>query len=173
MGPPPTRRVSPPRNIFPACSTGTSLGYFSMSALDRAGRGRQGRRRYSAKSVQHAREAGDRLEAVLIQRGSRLQRPMEVRRIDVFSDTLADIAARTAREADTFVAVRPNGAAQEPEDMIEGVLFGSGRHLLLVPDRKPARMAFDHILVAWNGSRGSTRSLAESMPYLDKAKSVA
>jgi nucleotide-binding universal stress UspA family protein len=98
---------------------------------------------------------------------------MEVRRIDVFSDTLADIAARTAREADTFVAVRPNGAAQEPEDMIEGVLFGSGRHLLLVPDRKPARMAFDHILVAWNGSRESTRALAESMPYLDKAKSVA
>jgi hypothetical protein len=43
----------------------------------------------SAKSVQHAREAGDRLEAVLIQRGARLQRPIEVRRIEVFSDTLA------------------------------------------------------------------------------------
>jgi nucleotide-binding universal stress UspA family protein len=127
----------------------------------------------SVKSVQHAREAGDRIEAVLIQRLSRLQKPVDIRRIDVFSDTLADIAAREARQADTFVALRPNGAPQEPEYMIEGVLFGSGRHLFLVPDRKPAKMGFDHILVAWNNSRESTRALAEAMPYLHKAKTVA
>jgi nucleotide-binding universal stress UspA family protein len=127
----------------------------------------------SARSTQHAREAGDRLEAILIQRLSRLQKPVDIRRIDVFSDTLADIAAREARQADTFVALRPNGAPHEPEYMIEGVLFGSGRHLFLVPDRKPAKPAFDHILVAWNGSRESTRALAEAMPYLHKAKTVA
>src|ERR1700719_944772 len=126
----------------------------------------------SARSVQHAREAGDRLEAILIQRLSRLQKPVDIRRIDVFSVTLADIAAREARQADTFVALRPNGAPQEPEYMIEGVLFGSGRHLFLVPDRKPAKMGFDHILVAWNNSRESTRALAEAMPYLHKAKTV-
>ena len=57
--------------------------------------------------------------------------------------------------------------------MIEGVLFGSGRHLFLVPDRKPTKTAFDHILVAWNDSRESTRALAEAMPYLHKAKTIA
>jgi nucleotide-binding universal stress UspA family protein len=127
----------------------------------------------SVKSLKHAREAGARLEALLIQRLSRMQKPVDIRRFDVFSDALADIAAREARCADTFVALRPNGAPLEPENMIEGVLFGSGRHLFLVPDRKPAKTSFDHVLVAWNGSRESTRALAEAMPYLHKAKSVA
>jgi hypothetical protein len=63
--------------------------------------------------------------------------------------------ARAARAADTFVALRPNGAPREPEHMVEGVLFGSGRHLFLVPNRKPAKALFEHIVVAWNGSRES------------------
>src|SRR3984893_18633760 len=127
----------------------------------------------SAELGQRAREAGDKIEAALTERLARLQKPVDIRRLDVFSDTLADIAAREARSADTFVALRPNGAPQEPEYMIEGALSGSGRHLFLVPDRKPPKTAFDHILVAWNDSRESTRALAEAMPYLHKAKTIA
>ncbi len=126
----------------------------------------------AVRSVQHARDGGDRLEAVLVQRLSRLQKPTDIHRFDVSPDTLADVAAREARHADVFVALRPNGALQEPDHMIEGVLFGSGRHLFLVPDCKPAKATFDHILVAWNGSRESARALAEAMPYLHKAKNV-
>jgi nucleotide-binding universal stress UspA family protein len=127
----------------------------------------------SAKAVQRAREAGDRREAVLIQRLSQLQKPVDIRRFDVFSDTIGDIAAREARCADAFVALGPNGAPQEPENMIEAVLFGSGRHLFLVPNRKPATPDINNILVAWNGSRECARALAEAMPYLHKAKKVA
>jgi nucleotide-binding universal stress UspA family protein len=31
---------------------------------------------------------------------------------------------------------------------------------------------FDHVLVAWNGSRESARALAEALPYLHKAKAT-
>src|ERR1700704_2680300 len=97
--------------------------------------------------VQLARDAGD---IKLTQRLACLQKP----------DTIADIAAREARTADTFVTLRPNGAAQEPEHLVERGLFGSGRHLVLLPHRKTAKVTFDHILLAWNGSRESARAMA-------------
>ena len=84
---------------------------------------------------------------------------------------IANVAAREARTADTFVALRPNGATN-PERLVEGVLFGSGRHLFLVPEADRPRLAFDRILVAWNGSRESARALAEGMPFLHVANEV-
>jgi hypothetical protein len=88
--------------------------------------------------VQLARDAGDKVEIKLTQRLACLQKPVELRRFDGFLDTIADIAAREARTADTFVTLRPNGAAQEPEHLVERVLFGSGRDLILLPHRKAA-----------------------------------
>jgi hypothetical protein len=43
----------------------------------------------------------------------------------------------------------------DPARLVEGVLFGSGRHLFLVPETERLKIAFDRILVAWNGSRES------------------
>jgi nucleotide-binding universal stress UspA family protein len=127
----------------------------------------------AAEMLNKAREAGDKLEKALRDRLARLQKPVEIRRHDVFGDVSADIAMREARSADTFVALRPNGAPQEPEQLLEAVLFGSGRQLFLVPDEKSARAAFDRILIAWNGSREAARAMAEAMPYLYEAKEVA
>ena len=127
----------------------------------------------SVKIVELARAAGDRTEAILSQRLSQLQRPAEIRRFDVFSGAIADIAAREARAADAFVALRPNGAQQEPENLVEGVLFGSGRHLLLVTDREAAQAPFERVLLAWNGARESARAMAEAMPYMHLAKEVS
>ena len=126
----------------------------------------------SVNLIDLAREAGDKMEIKLTQRLARLQKPVELRRFDGFVDTIADIAAREARTADAFVTLRPNGASPEPERMVESVLFGSGRHLLLVPHRRSAKVALDHILLAWNGSRESARAMAEAMPYLRKAQAV-
>jgi hypothetical protein len=103
-----------------------------------------------------------------LQRLARLQ----MHRFDDFSDAISDIAVREARAADTFVALRPNDAPEEPERLIEGALFGSGRNVFLVPGRKPTPVRFDHILIAWNGSRESTRALAEAMPYLHQTHKV-
>ncbi|MGZ3272065.1 MAG: universal stress protein [Croceibacterium sp.] len=125
----------------------------------------------TADLLEWAREAGDRTERLLAQRLSLLERPVEIRRFDVLAGEIADIAAREARSADTFVAIRPNGA-MDPEQLVEGVLFGSGRHLFLVPETERPKIAFDHILVAWNGSREAARALAEAMPFLYKAEKV-
>jgi nucleotide-binding universal stress UspA family protein len=70
------------------------------------------------------------------------------------------------------VALRPNGVAQGAEHIVEPVLFGSGRHLVLFPPRKTAKAALDHVLLAWNGSRELARAMAEAMPYLRKARAV-
>jgi nucleotide-binding universal stress UspA family protein len=112
------------------------------------------------------------VEGTLARRLARLNKPVEIRRFDVLADDIESIAAREARAADTFVALRPNGSSREPERLIEGVLFGSGRHLLLIPDKKRPEVAFDHIIIAWNGSRESARALAEAMPFLQKAQEV-
>jgi nucleotide-binding universal stress UspA family protein len=125
----------------------------------------------TAELMERAREAGDKTEALLAKRLRQLERPVEIRRFDVLADDVANIAAREARSADTFVALRPNGA-MDPERLVEGVLFGSGRHLYLVPETERPKIAFDRILVAWNGSRESARAMAEAMPFLYRADEV-
>lgn len=124
-----------------------------------------------AELLEKAREAGDITAAKLVKRLKLLERPAEIRRFDVLANDIADIAAREARTADTFVALRPNGA-MDPERLVEGVLFESGRHLFLFPETERPKIAFDRILVAWNGSRKSARALAEGMPFLRRAKEV-
>src|SRR5258705_9631042 len=125
----------------------------------------------TAELMDRACEAGDKTEALLARRLALLGRPVEIRRFDVLADDIANIAAREARSADSFVALRPNGA-MDPEQLVEGVLFGSGRHIYLVPETERPKIAFDHILVAWNGSREAARALAEAMPFLYKAERV-
>jgi nucleotide-binding universal stress UspA family protein len=127
----------------------------------------------SIRLIDVARAAGDKVEAKLRQRLARLQKPVELRRFDTFSGAMGAIAAREARTADVFVAMRPNGAPREPEQLIESVLFETGRHLFLVPGGKTASPAFDSVMVAWNGSREAARAVAEALPYLRKAETVS
>jgi nucleotide-binding universal stress UspA family protein len=125
----------------------------------------------TAELMDRARKVGDKTEALLAKRLRQLERPVEIRRFDILADDIADVVAREARSADTFVALRPNGA-MDPERLVEGVLFGSGRHLYLVPETERPKIAFDRILVAWNGSRESARAVAGAMPFLYGANEV-
>lgn len=122
--------------------------------------------------LERTHAAGDQLERALVEKLGQLQRPTEIRRFDVIAGALGDVAAREARSADAFVAMRPNGSPAEPDDLTEHVLFGSGRHLYVVPGGKPLPSRFDHIVLAWNGSRESARALGEAMPYFEKARLV-
>jgi nucleotide-binding universal stress UspA family protein len=126
----------------------------------------------SAGLIEKAREAGDILEKKLAAKLARLNHPTEIRRIDVLEDEIGRTASREARTADTFVAIRPNGSV-DPEKMVEGVLFGAGRHIFLVPEDSAGQdRVFDRVLLAWNGSREAARAMTEAMPYLLKAKDV-
>jgi nucleotide-binding universal stress UspA family protein len=118
-----------------------------------------------------ARKAGDQTEAKIFKRLQLLRRPVEIRRFDVLADDIVKIAAREARSADTFVALRPNGA-MDPERLVEGVLFGSGRHLYLFPETERPKIMFDRVHLAWNGSREAARAMTEGMAFLRMAKDV-
>ena len=124
--------------------------------------------------IDRARDNGDRIEQALSERLARLPRPSEVRRFDLFPAEIVDAAIHQARSADTFITARPNAehAPPDAQGVAEGVLFGSGRHVLLVPGSEAARDRFDRVMIAWNASRESVRALAEAMPYLRKAKAV-
>jgi nucleotide-binding universal stress UspA family protein len=121
--------------------------------------------------LEKARQVGDETEAKLIKRLKLIDWPVEIRRFDVLADEIAHVAVREARTADTFVALRPNGA-MDPERLVEGVLFGSGRHVYLFPETERPSIGFNSILIAWNGSRESARAMAESMPFLHMAEEV-
>jgi nucleotide-binding universal stress UspA family protein len=128
----------------------------------------------ATKLLYTAKQAGDVIEAQVFERLTRLQHPADLRRFEVVGvEDISDTALPLARAADTFVALRPNGKSNEPEGLVESLLYGAGRHLFLVPDDLKAIAPFDHVVVAWNGSRESARALAESLPYLHQAKKVA
>jgi hypothetical protein len=112
--------------------------------------------------IRQARASGDRLETILAARLKDLDYRTELRRFDVFIEDLADVAAREARSADVFVAMRPNGSNEpfrEPQNLVESVLFGSGRHLFLVPgvELRPSRGT--HLVVPSTVLGGGTSAL--------------
>jgi len=126
----------------------------------------------AADQLKRAKEVGDKTETLLAKRLQTLKRPTEIRRFDVLANDVATIAAREARGTDTFVALRPNGS-MDPDRLLEGVLFGGGRHLYLFPETERPNVVFNRVLIAWNGSREAARAVAEAMPYLHKAKEIA
>jgi nucleotide-binding universal stress UspA family protein len=127
----------------------------------------------SAQLLETTRKAGDAIETAAFEQLKRLRRSTYFRRFDVIdNEDLIGSALPLARTADTFVAFWPNGQTNEPQGLIENLLYGAGRHVLLVPPKQPIIMPFDTITVAWNGSREAARAVAESLPYLQRADKV-
>ena len=54
----------------------------------------------------------------------------------------------------------------------ESVVFGSGRPVVLLPESFDAG-AFDHVAVAWDGSRAAARAVADARPFLARAGRVS
>lgn len=84
----------------------------------------------------------------------------------------ADVASAAARLRDITIFGRPDDS-DEPQwrAIVHAVLFGSGRPVLLLPRRPPSSFG-DHVAVAWNGSKEASRAVAESLPFLQRAKQV-
>jgi nucleotide-binding universal stress UspA family protein len=97
----------------------------------------------------------------------------EPRILDASIAGAADLFGRIARRFDLAVvgqARREHGASEEL--LIEGALFGSGRPVVVVPYIQKQGMTLDHILICWDGSRPAARAIADSIPFLARAKSV-
>jgi nucleotide-binding universal stress UspA family protein len=148
--------------------------FFNILPLPLPPEGNGASARISAQLAESAREVGAATEEALARRLAHLNRPVEIRRFDVFADAVADIVSSQARTADTFVNLRldPNRSSRDEARLVEGVLFGSGRHLFVAGDKPLFEEGFDHVVVAWNGSRESARGLREALPYMSKTGAV-
>jgi len=85
---------------------------------------------------------------------------------------LADRLGREARMADLTIVPQPGeGAPRDARDVINEVLFRSGRPLLMAPAEAPDRVG-EHVLIAWNGRAEGTRAVAAALPVLKQAGEV-
>lgn len=107
----------------------------------------------------------------LTERLAGLQVPSELRRFDETFGALSGKVVDQARCADLFIATRPYGGAKSAAwpDLVEAVLFGSGRAMLIVPPGQHRQGPFETVLVAWNGSRESARALREGLEFIEQA----
>jgi len=97
----------------------------------------------------------------------------ETRSVDASVAGGPDLFGRIARRFDLAVvgqARREQGASEEL--MIEGALFGSGRPLIVVPHAHKQGLKLDRILICWDGSRPAARAIADSLPLLQRGRSI-
>lgn len=84
----------------------------------------------------------------------------------------AEIVGQHGRLFDFIVVGRPEGAVSRRwRDIREAALFETGRPVLLAPVDAPATLG-RRIVIAWNGSVESARTLAFGMPFLLAAERI-
>lgn len=62
--------------------------------------------------------------------------------------------------------------ARTPQDLVEQVLLGCGRPLLVVPWAGHFRDVGKRVAVAWNGTAEAARALHDAIPFMREAESV-
>ncbi len=99
---------------------------------------------------------------------------IDLRNAEALSRDLGRVAAVHARYADVAIMTRPqDGAGAElREEIIEGVLFHSGRPALIAPPGWKGTGIGKRVVVAWDASREATRALSEAQSILEKAEQV-
>lgn len=124
--------------------------------------------------LQQARKGFAAERARLDQRAARGARPITTQELEGPVGFIGRDTAVRARHADLTIMLRPGGFAQEDMRMslFEGVLFGSGRPLLLIPPDWRKESIGRNIVVAWNGKREAARAVADAGPFLDRAEEI-
>ncbi|MBX9759932.1 MAG: universal stress protein, partial [Beijerinckiaceae bacterium] len=96
----------------------------------------------------------------------------QLRRVSCDALDAPAIAAATARLFDLTIMPVAAGSRADRE-LAEGIVFGSGRPCLLLPQHWNAEsFLLDRPLIAWDASRAATRALADALPLLLRAKDV-
>lgn len=84
----------------------------------------------------------------------------------------SEIVGTRSRVFDITVVARPvRGANIAAMSILEAALFEGGRPILIAPPVAPTKMG-DDVVIAWNGSTETARTIAFSMPFLIKASKV-
>jgi len=122
-----------------------------------------------AESEKSVKAAIDRFE----QAAKRSGISYESRKLSASVAGAAEELGKLARRFDLAVVGQSNRDEGTPIEIVdEGVLFESGRPVIVVPFIQKAGLKLDRVMVCWDGSRAATRAIADSMPFLKKAKQV-
>jgi len=81
------------------------------------------------------------------------------------------VAGTLGRVFDLIVVEQPDKPASFAEATLEDALFESGRPVLMAPRVAPASVG-ERVLIAWNGSTETARTVAFAMPILQRADRV-
>ena len=122
-----------------------------------------------AESEKAAKAAVARFEAAAKREGI----SFETRKLNASLAGAADELSRIARRFDLAVVGQASRDRVGPAEVVdEGVLFESGRPVIVVPFIQKAGLTLDRVMVCWDGSRAASRATADAMPFLQKAKKV-
>jgi len=81
------------------------------------------------------------------------------------------VVGSLGRVFDLIVVERPDKLVSLAEATLEDALFESGRPVLMAPPR-PAPTLGDRIIIAWNGSSETARTIGFANPFLKQAKEI-
>lgn len=87
-------------------------------------------------------------------------------------EDVPDLIADLARVYDLVVVPATAELAGHSVPIVEQVLFGSGRPLVLMPRDTAAEGRLDVVCIAWDGSRSATRAVHDALPLLRRASRV-
>jgi nucleotide-binding universal stress UspA family protein len=83
-----------------------------------------------------------------------------------------EVVGNRGRLFDLVVVGRPVGGTATPSrSRLESAIFESGRLTLIAPPTTPTALG-DTIVIAWNSSTETARTVALAMPFLEQAKQV-
>jgi nucleotide-binding universal stress UspA family protein len=85
---------------------------------------------------------------------------------------LKEKVGRMARVADLSVVPQPNDKnSPDGEDMLNELILGSGRPLMMVPEGN-FKVTGHTVMIAWNGRSESARAVAAALPILHEASKI-
>lgn len=99
----------------------------------------------------------------------------EVTTLESTFDEPSSLAAMAARRTDVSVMARPSGSVTDAaytHAIFAGLLLGSGRPVLVMPEGSKLTLPLQQAVVAWTDSPEATRAMHDAMPLLLHAGSV-
>lgn len=121
-------------------------------------------------SAEANRERSRKIEEIFIRRTTDSGISAEWRSLQSFSGDSAHSAVATARSCDLVVAAQGGTDGASPD--IDVLLYEAGRPVLVMPRDAPCLSSFRRVIVAWNGSRESSRATFDALPFIREAENT-
>jgi len=80
--------------------------------------------------------------------------------------------AKAARPNDIVIVSRSMNGFPLDRDLIEAMLFTSGRPVLVIPPNWEKGAEFQNIIIGWDGGARAPRAVGDAMPLLTRAEGV-